>query len=168
MDQIMQKYDELYDEMVSSKDPRRMLAFGEAEKWIFKQLIVVHPELAEQWLVKIEAAQWHNFLSEKEAEEIVDLLEEKQGDSVVTRHEWDYEEWKSAIESIGGKVSDKPYYNCYALWAVMNMLYSDHASTINMFVQPPMRLKMYYHLALDKLMDADRPKFVRDYFHLKE
>ena len=157
MEELIKKYDELFDEMVSSKDPRRMMAFGEAEKWIFKQLAASHPDLAEHWLVRLEASKWHNYLSKEEAEEIVESLEEKQGETVVKRYEWDYDEWKKAIEAMGGEIHNKPYYNCYALWATMNM-----------FVQPPLRLKMYYHLALDKLMDVDRPHFVRGYFHLKE
>ena len=168
MEELIKKYDDLFDEMVSSKDPRRMMAFGEAEKWIFKQLAASHPDLAEHWLVRLEASKWHNYLSKEEAEEIVEGLEEKQGETVVKRYEWDYDEWKKAIEAMGGEIHNKPYYNCYALWATMNMLYSDHVNTMNMFVQPPLRLKMYYHLALDKLMDVDRPHFVRGYFHLKE
>ena len=168
MEELIKKYDELFDEMVSSKDPRRMMAFGEAEKWIFKQLAASHPDLAEHWLVRLEASKWHNYLSKEEAEEIVESLEEKQGETVVKRYEWDYDEWKKAIEAMGGEIHNKPYYNCYALWATMNMLYSDHVNTMNMFVQPPLRLKMYYHLALDKLMDVDRSHWVRGYFHLKE
>lgn len=168
MKELIEKYDELYDEMASSKDPARMMAFGDAEKWVFKQLAVSHPELAEHWLVKLEASKWHNYLSEEEAKEIVESLEEKQGDTVVKRYEWEYDDWENALVGMGGEINNSPYYNSFALWTVMCMLFSDHSHTVNMFVQPPLRVKMYYHLALDKLMDPDRPHFVRSYFHLKE
>lgn len=168
MEDLIKRYDELYDEMASSKDPRRMMAFGDAEKWIFRHLAESHPEMAEHWLVKLEASKWHNYLSEDEAEDVVENLEEKQGEEVVKRYEWEYDEWKKTIESMGLEISNKPYYNCYALWATMNMLYSDHVNTINMFIQPQLRIKFYYHLAIDKLTDVDRPQWARGYFHLKE
>ena len=167
MDEIIKKYDELYDEMASSKDPRRMMAFGDAEKWIFHHIAEAHPELAEKWVTRLEASKWHNYLSEEEAEEIVEALEERDGNTVVKRHEWDYDTFKSAVESLGGAIKDAPYYNCYALWAVMNMLYSDHKDTVAAFIQPHMRVKYYYQTAIDKLKDVDRPRYVREYFHLK-
>lgn len=166
MEEIIKKYDELYDEMASSKDPRRMMAFGHAEKWIFGILAEAHPELAEKWVRRLEASRWNNYLTEEEASEIVHSLLEKQGDSYVQRYEWDFPAMKNAIESIGGKISEEPYYNCWALWATMNMIYSDHSDTINSFIQPNIRIKFYYKLAIDKLKDFDRPRFVREYFGL--
>ena len=38
--------------------------------------------------------------------------------------------FKTAVESIGGKMEDMPYYNCYALWTVANMRYSDRKSVV--------------------------------------
>lgn len=166
MNELIKKYDELYDSMATSKNPLRMMAFGDAEKWVFHQLAEEHPELAEEWLNRLEASKWNNYLTEDEAEEIVDSLMEKRGEEYVQRYEWDYPALKNAVESLGGKVSEEPYYNCWALWATMNMLYSDHKETVDAFIQPPQRVRFYYRLALDKLKDFDRPKFVREYFHL--
>jgi hypothetical protein len=167
MEEIIKKYEELYADMATAKDPKKMMVFGEAEKKIFHSLAEKHPELAEMWLGMLESGRWNNYLSEEEAEEIVESLMEKQGDRYVQRHEWDYPILKSAVLSMGGKVSEEPYYNCWALWATMNMLYSDHAETAREFVQPSnMRVKFFYKLALDKLKDFDRPRFVREYFHL--
>lgn len=164
MEEIIRKYDELYHDMATAKDPMKMMAFGSAEKWMFHMLAEKHPDIAEKWLAKLEAAKWKNYLSKEEAEEIVEHLEDKQGRKT---YEWNYEVCKQAVESLGGMMHEEPYYNCYALWAVMNMLVSDHAETVNSFVQPPMRVRFYYHMAVDKLKDVDRPHFVRPYFHLQ-
>lgn len=166
MSELIKKYDEVYDRMVASKDPMRMMAFGESGKEFFHELAEAHPELAAIWMEKHERTQWDNYLSEEEARHIVESLEEKHGDVVEVRYEWDYDTLKSAVESMGGKVSHYPHYNCYALWATMNMLYSDHVDTVNAFIQPPIRVRFYYKLATDKLKDVDRPHFVREYFHL--
>ena len=67
-----------------------------------------------------------------------------------------------------------PYYNCYALWVMANMLYSDHAQSVaeDMGYKTPaevlnekMALSMYKK-AVEKLKDVDRPHFVRQYFHV--
>jgi hypothetical protein len=161
MSDIIRKYDELYDEMASSKDPRRMMAFGDAEKWVFHMLAEKHPELAEKWLTKLEAGKWNNYLSKSEAEEIVSKLINQDGSHGA---HWDYETFKAAVESLGGKMADEPFYNCWALWAVANMLWSDHHKSASEFVPKDMMPKYFYGMAVEKLKDADRPKFVRHYF----
>lgn len=166
MEDLIKKYDELYEDMAKAKDPRKMMVFGDAEKWMFHSLAEKHPEIAEKWLERLEVGKWNNYLTEDEAEDIVESLEERQGDMVIHRHEWDYNVLKNAVESMGGNLSEAPFFNCWALWATMNMLYSDHAGTVNMFIQPNLRVKFYYHLALDKLKDVDRPHFIRKYFSL--
>lgn len=168
MEDLVKKYDALFDEMVSSKDPARMMAFGDAEKWVFYQLSQKHPEVAEKWLSRLEASKWYNYLSEEEAEHVVESLMEKHGNVEEQRYEWSYDVFKQAVQSMGGQVTEPPYYNGYALWATMNMLYSDHNETVSAFIQPMSRVKFYYKMAVDKLKDPDRPHFVRFYFHLKE
>lgn len=167
MDDLIKRYDELYQKMAMSKDPSKMMIFGEAEKWVFHSIVEKHPKLAEEWLQKLESSKWNNYLTEDEAEEIVESLMEKSGEEYVQRYEWNYPTLKSAVESLGGKMSEEPYYNCWALWATMNMLYSDHKETVDAFIQPPQRVRFYYRLALDKLKDFDKPKFVRAYFDLQ-
>ena len=62
------------------------------------------------------------------------------------------------------KMSEEPYYNCWALWVVANMLYSDHAQSVSMFVAKDELPKVFYTMAVEKLKDRDRPRFVRHYF----
>ena len=67
----LERYLELYEEMKESGKPENMMLFGEAEKWAFVQMIDISPKHAEQWLGKLEAMHWHNYLSKAEAEDIV-------------------------------------------------------------------------------------------------
>lgn len=168
-EKMIGRYRELYEDMATSKDPAKMIVFGEAEKWAFEQMAEKHPRLAEMWLEKIEASQWNNYLSKAEADEIVAQLVNQNGSRGA---HWNYETFKGAVESLGGKMSDEPAYNCYALWATANMIYSDHAQSIaeDMGHKSPTEVpnsKMAsscYKKAVEKLKDTDRPKFVRQYF----
>lgn len=167
MEDYIKRYRELYDDMATAKDPKKMMVFGEAEQWVFGMVAEKHPELAEKWLSRLEAGKWNNYLTEEEAKHIVNSLVETVGENAhVRRYEWDYPTMKSAVESMGGKVSEEPYYNCWALWATMNMLYSDHSLTVSSFIQGNLKPKFFYRMAVDKLKDPDRTHFVREYFGL--
>ena len=161
MEELVKRYDELYDDMATAKDPRKMHVFGEAEKWVFHEMAKEHPEIAEKWLSKLEAGRWNNYLSKTEAIEITDKLVNQDG----TRGpHWDYETFKNAVESLGGKMTDEPFYNCWALWVTANMRYSDNYKSAAEFVPKDMMPKYFYNVAVENLKDIDRPKFIRDYF----
>ena len=159
---LTHRYDELYSEMSTAKDPTKMHIFGEAEKWMFHKVAEAHPELAEKWLSKLEAVNWHNYLSESEAESVTAKLVNQDGS--VGPH-WDYETFKAAVESLGAKMSEPPYFNCYALWAVANMRYSDNYKSASEFVPEEMMPKFFYNVAVENLTDVDKPRFVRWYFN---
>lgn len=163
MKELIEKYDELYEDMATAKDPMKMMAFGDAEKWMFHNLAHKHPDIAEMWLTKLEASGWNNYVSKKEAMEIADGLINQDG---THGPHWDYETFKSAVESFGGKMSEEPYYNCWALWLTANMRYSDNYRSASEFVPKDMMPKFFYKVALENLKDIDRPKFIREYFDL--
>jgi hypothetical protein len=163
MKELIEKYDELYEEMAASKNPVRMMAFGDAEKWMFHMLAKEHPEIAEKWLTKLEAEKWHNYLSKGEAVEIASRIVNQDGSRGV---HWDYETFKGAVESLGGKMKDEPFYNCYALWIMANVLFSDHYKSASEFVPKDMMPKYFYMQAVEKLKDVDYPKFIRKYYDL--
>jgi hypothetical protein len=164
MEELIKRYDELYEDMASSKDPKKMMVFGGAEKWIFRSVAEKHPEIAEKWLTILEAGRWNNYVSKSEAEECAAKLVNQDGS--VGAH-WPYEAFKAAVESLGAKMSDEPYYNCWALWLVANMRYSDNYKSASEFVPKDMMPKFFYMMAVENLKDADRPRFVRDYFKLE-
>lgn len=161
MEDLIKRYDELYEDMATAKDPQKMMVFGDAEKWMFHSIAEKYPELAEKWLAKLEAGKWNNYLSKSEAEAIVAKFVNQDG----TRGpHWSYDAFKGAVESLDGKMSEEPYYNCWAMWVTANMLYSDHYQSASKYVPKEDMPKYFYMTALEKLKDADRPKFVRKYF----
>jgi hypothetical protein len=163
MRELIEKYDELYEDMASAKDPRKMMAFGDAEKWMFHMLAKEHPEIAEKWLTKLEAGKWHNYLSKTEAEEIAAKLVNQDGSR---GPHWSHETFKAAVESLGAKTEEEPFYNCWALWIMANALWSDHHKSLMEFVPKEQEPKVYYLMAIEKLKDVDYPKFIRKYYDL--
>lgn len=87
---------------------------------------------------------------------------------------WSREVWNNAMDSLGLKKEEDPYYNRCALWTVMNQVYSDHAQTIadNIIKKPLNEIPAeqivpgIYALALDLLLDKDGVYNVRSYFGL--
>lgn len=161
MEGIRERYLELFEDMAKSGMPEKMKVFGEAEKWAFDRLHERDPKLAEMWVDKLEATHWHNYLSKAEANDIVAKFINQ--DNSRGAH-WSYDVFKGAVESLGGNMMEEPYYNCYALWVVANMLYSDHYNSASEYVPKEDMPKYFYSMAVEKLKDKDRPRFVRDYF----
>ena len=169
METMIKQYHDLYEKMATSKDPEMMNIFGENDKWAFAEMTNIAPKVAQEWLNKNEAVRWKNYLSKSEAETIVSNLINQDRTKGA---KWSFETFNNAVESLGGEMSDEPFYNCYALWATANMLYSDHAQsvaedlgykTIAEVPNEKMALSMYKK-AVEKLRDADKPRFVRWYF----
>ena len=161
MSDLLERYEELYEDMATSGNKEKMIAFGETERNIFHKIAKEHPAIAQMWVDKLEAMRWKNYLSKAEAEEITSKLVNQNG---VRGAHWGYEVFKNAVEAFGGKMIEKPFYNCYALWAVANMLYSDHYESAKEFVPETEMPRYFYLMAVEKLKDIDRPKFVREYF----
>jgi hypothetical protein len=161
MEDLIKRYDELYDDMATAKDPKKMVIFGDAEKHMFHCLAEKHPDIAEKWLTKLEAGRWNNYVSMQEAEEEASKLVNQDGSRGA---HWSYETFKAAVESLGAKMADEPYYNCWALWLTANMLFSDHYKSASEFVPKDAMPKFFYMQAVEKLKDPDRPRFVRMYF----
>lgn len=169
MEEVIKRYLELYEDMATSAKPEKMQVFGMAEKWAFRRMAELSPKTAQCWLDKLEAMSWNNYLSKQEAEDIVSELVNQNG---ARGPHWSYDTFKRAVEELGGKTSEAPYYNCYALWATANMLYSDHANSVaedmgysssSQVPNEKMALSMY-RKAVEKLKDIDRVRFVREYF----
>ena len=171
-EEMIERYDELYDKMKNSKDPKNMKIFGKAEKYIFRELAGVHPDMAERWLSHIEAVCWNNFLSQEEAMNIGKRITNQDG---MKGFHWNHDVFTNAVKSLGGLVENKPYYNSYALCVVANMIYSDHAKSIaedmgykTIAEVPNERMALScYKKAVEYLEDVDEGFKVRDYFRHK-
>ena len=163
MEEMKMRFDQLVERISASKDPEKMKILACADAWGFSQMAATQPKVAQKWLDKLEAIEWYNYLSKAEAEEIVAGLQNQNGSR---GGKWSFDAFTQVVESFGGKSEDVPFYNCYALWAVMNMLYSDHAKSAKMFVPEEELPRYFYLMAVEKLKDPDRPHFVRPYFEV--
>ena len=168
-EQLIDRYDELYDVMKSSRDVEKMKVFGEAEKGMFRMIASSNPTMAENWIMQLEAVCWDNYLSEKEARNIGKHIVNQDG---TKEFHWPYDVFTKAVAQLGGMVEEKPYYNSYALWVTANMIYSDHARSVaeDMGYKSPlevpnerMALSMYKK-AVERLKDPDKGFHIRKYF----
>ena len=148
----------LYNMMASSDKVEFMHVFGMVHKQMFEWFVQNKPELAQEWLDKLEAIRWKNYLSTKEAERIV-------GDMVPSAP-WSREQWKAAMEKHGYELEHEPCYNSCALFAVMNMEMSDSKKTLEKYIDNEKLFDAVYELAVDKLTDKDENFNVRKHWNL--
>lgn len=160
---MRKRYKELYENMASSKDIHKMKVFGAADKWAFNEVCSTNPSLAQRWVDRLEAICWKNYITENEAKSLVGAFKWQDGR---TDAKWSMPVFKEAIKGIGGHMEDKPYYNDWALWATANMIYSDSGKTLMKYFSEEQLPKVVYDLSVDKLKDADREYFLREYFNL--
>lgn len=163
--EMMGKFDKLYNKMATSNKPKYMHIFGETMRCMLENMVECKPETAKEYLDKLEAIEWCNYLSKKEAVSIVNGMEPKGG--------WDISEWKKYLDVLNKSEEESPYYNKWALYVAMNMVYSDSSTSIAKIVGKPLgeipqeELFADIHLlALDKLMDKDGMFDIRAYFHV--
>lgn len=167
----MKRHEELYHNIIASNDDVKMEMLGSIFLSMLEQIEGSSPRLYKEMLDKMEATEWHNYLAETEAAKIAPTIVNQDG---THGPHWPYDVFKGAVESLGGNPSEKPYYNCYALWITANMIYSDHAQSVaeDMGFNSPsdvpnekIALSMYKK-AVEKLKDVDRPMFIRTYFRV--
>lgn len=163
MEEILRRFDELVAKITASKDPDKMKVLMYADAWGFKQMAAIQPKMAQKWLDKIEASEWYNYLSPEEAEQVVSGLVNQNG---TKGPKWPMSQFEAAVTALGGQMQEAPYYNKCALWATANMIYSDHAKSLSEVVSEADMPKIVYKMAVEKLKDPDRPRFVRPYFGL--
>lgn len=163
--ELMSEFSSLYGIMVTSSNPKYMYTFGEVMKCIMKDMITMKPELAQEYICKLSSIKWNNYLTKKEAMTIVSEMNPKCG--------WDYADWEKKMESLGVRMEDSPYYNKYALFVTMNMVFSDSATSIAVIagktiedISDDEMFAGVHMLALDKLEYKDGNFNIREYFHL--
>ena len=131
---------------------------------MMKDMASKHPELAQEYIDKLCSIKWKNYLTKKEASDIIG----KMNPSAT----WDMQEWLDEMEKLGLSMEDKPYYNDYALYIAMNQVISDHGETIVIIkgekslsdINEDELVKYAYKLALDLLKDKDGVYNIREYF----
>ncbi len=154
-------YEKLYHELVDSGKQENMQALGNLFLWLMEQTKLSNPAVFKEVVEKMNAANWNNYLTEAEASAIVSGFINSDGSKGA---HWSMSQVSNAVEELGGVPECEPYYNKCALFVTMNMIYSDFAVTLDHFVEASNMVEVVYRLAVDKLKDKDRPRFIRGYF----
>ena len=163
--ELKDRYSALYAEMAASGNQKNMEVFGHVMTEMMDYLIQTKPDVAEEMIDKLESIRWHQYLTQKEAEKIVD--------GMMPKAPWKRDVWKQAMESLGLPMEEQPYYNSCALWAEMNKQYSDHGESVAELLGMPLAdipadkiVPAMRSMALDLLKDKDDVYHIRAYFNL--
>lgn len=155
---MKQEFQSLYNLMAGQQNVAFMQVFGGVHKEMMDWFIANKPDLAQEWLDKLESIRWKNYLTPKEADKIVAAMEPKAP--------WSREQWKAAMTEHGFDLESEPNYNRCALYATMNMLMSDSGDTLAKYIEKDNLFKAVHDLAVDKLTDKDSVFNIRSYFGL--
>lgn len=121
------------------------------------KIIETSPSLAKEYLDELEAVNWINYLTAKEAQDIIANMDPKPN--------WSFAKWKDEMGQHEFTTEVEEKYNEYALYVTMCMVISDSGSTLTPLVPDQKKLfELIYHLALDKLNDKDGKFNIRKYF----
>lgn len=154
--ELTSRFNALYEQMATSNNVAYMRTFGLVLKEMMEWMIKNKPEHALEWLEKLECIKWKNYLTKREAQEIVENME--------PRTPWPMDQWMLSMQQHGYTLEEEPYYNRYAMYVTMSMVYSDSHETLKKYVGNGDEFAMIHDLAKDKLKDVDRKFNVRVYF----
>lgn len=110
-------------------------------------------------------AEYGQFLTEKEARKIVDGFKNYDG-SRGPKWSMPAQVWDT-IERLGGHKALAGKYNCWAMFALMNMMHSDYGGVLIQLAQGDMYAKAAYMMAVAWVDDPDKKWSVREYFGLE-
>lgn len=105
--------------------------------------------------------EYGQYLTEKEAKQIVEGFVSYDG---MRGAKWQPQTLFPAVESLGGEKSAKGKYNCWALYALMNMMHSDYGGALMEVAKGDAYALTCYRMALAWMTDRDHTNNVRDYF----
>lgn len=110
-------------------------------------------------------SEYRQFLTEKEAKKAVDSFVNYDG----TRGpKWPMPQVVfDVVAQLGGRKEEVGKYNCWSLFAVMNMMHSDYGRTLMPMAQGEQYAKLCYMMAVDWLTDADHRNDVREHYDLE-
>lgn len=162
MEQLKKKFDELYNYIVSGRDTGKMKMLGWVMKAMMYDTIDAHPQHADEYLAILESVKWDNYLTEKEAEAVVNAMS--------PAPKWTRQQWLKYMEQSGEGMEHYPCYNRCALYVTMCMIDSDDRETITDLMgkassAPDLDyFKAVHRFALNKLKDHDGVFNIRRYF----
>lgn len=160
---LKERYESLFKDMVDSKDVKNMMLFGEVMNEMMERAIQRDTVFAQKVIDKLESMNWHQYLTKSEAEEILDSM---------AKYDWSFDVWENALETLELELERKPYFNKYALWALMNFLNSKHSETLSQKilettlqeVTDEQMIQIIHALAIDVLTSDDDRFNVKGFF----
>ena len=163
-EELSEKYKSLYNTMAVSGEPRYMKLFGDVMNEMMAWVIKNQPSAAEQWIEKLCAVKWEQYLTRAEAQKVVS--------NMVPEAPWSFETWEKAMASLGLETERKGIFNKFALWTEMNAQYSDQAENLAKFafgvplddVDEGKLVKLIHALAIGMLTDEDGKFNIREYY----
>lgn len=156
--ELKAQYVSLYDYMADSQDPKNMMFFGHVMTEMMDVMLHKMPDVAEEMIQKLEAIRWKNYLTPKEADEIIDHMNPEAP--------WKRAQWNAAMEHHGFDLEHEPAYNRCALYVEMNKIMSDQGETIAKYINKDDIFKFVYEMAVNNLTDKDGVYNIRSYFGL--
>lgn len=164
--ELKDRFDALYSQMATSNNVEDMKLFGSIAKKMMYNLIENKPDEAEEYIDILCAMNWHNYLTDREASEIVSRMKP----SV----EWGKQQFLSVVDKLGVEKEVEPYYNANALYVTSCMKYSDHGKRIAAMLGVPFEqaagnekfIQAVVGFAIDSLRDQDHVFNIREYFKL--
>ena len=154
----MKKYDQLYTKMAASTNINDMKLFGKVGRETMEFVARQTPAKAEEFLEHLDAVNWDNYLTPKEAESIVDKM--------VPTRPWPRDQWRVVMEQHRYVLEEEPYYNSCAMYVTMCMIYSDSLETLKRYTSGVDMFEFVHALAIDKLKDKDQVFNIREYFNV--
>jgi len=164
----MKEYIEKFDELMKCrKKESDYTLFDSAFKDMFEWCCKNYPDAAKKILDKLSGMNWKQYVTKEEAEKVYQTMQ--------PAPKWNHSQFLSHLESLKLEKDEDGVFNCYALWLVCSMIYSDDAATLALFtfsrnradeVDDREMLPLIHALALNKLKDKDGKFDVRKYFCL--
>lgn len=154
---MKKKFCSIFWDIIESQDEKKMQVLGHVMKQMMFKMIESSPTLAKEYLDELEAVNWSNYLTPKEAQDIISNMDPKPI--------WTLSKWKEEIQQHEFLLEVPENYNQCALYTTMCMIYSDSGQTLEKLISDQKKLfELIYHLALDKLNDKDGKFNIRKYF----
>ena len=143
----------LYQKMIDSKDVKNMMIFGSVMNDLMDFVIDNSPTFASNEIDKLESINWRQYLTRNEAEQIFQELK--------SDYKWPFDTWDRAMKTLELDREEENNYNCYSLWAMMNVIYSKHGYTIgekiieisSKDITSTQMVSFVYSLAIDSFKD---------------
>jgi len=156
------KFERLYNYMATSGNQKYMHTFGEVMKRMMDWFIEYKPENAEEFIDELCSIKWRQYLTRKEATDVVR--------SMTPTAPWDYSTWENAMNTLGLETEREGVFNDYALWTVMNQVYTDFGKDIADIMGMPLNkipadklVPAVHSMAVSLLTDPDEKYCIREY-----